>query len=72
MTDHLKQALVDPDYLKFLDSLKEEENKGTESKEIGDGMSHIERLENRLALVTGISRLVEKGGREFYINRCIQ
>ncbi|KAI7848542.1 Smg-4/UPF3 family-domain-containing protein [Circinella umbellata] len=45
----------DSDYLKFVESLKAEENKSNESKELGSdvGGTQLERLENRLALVTG-------------------
>jgi 2-C-methyl-D-erythritol 4-phosphate cytidylyltransferase len=40
--------------LEFLESLKNEENKQSEAaNEPADGLSHIERLENRIALVTG-------------------
>lgn len=44
---------LDPDYLKFLDSLKAEQEKKDEPNDIGEGGSQLERLENRLAMVTG-------------------
>lgn len=44
---------LDPDYLKFLDSLKAEQEKKDEPSDIGEGGSQLERLENRLAMVTG-------------------
>ena len=46
---------LDPDYLKFLESLEADKNKANESKESGTdvGGTQLERLENRLALVTG-------------------
>lgn len=44
----------DPDYLAFLESLKaEEEAKNEIQNEPADGLSQIERLENRIAMVTG-------------------
>lgn len=45
--------LLDPDYLKFLDSLKAEQEKKDEPSDVGEGGSQLERLENRLAMVTG-------------------
>lgn len=44
----------DQDYLDFLESLKEEEKAQSElQNEPADGLTQIERLENRIAMVTG-------------------
>lgn len=44
----------DQDYLDFLESLKAEEKAQTElQNEPADGLTQIERLENRIAMVTG-------------------
>ncbi|KAG0172194.1 hypothetical protein DFQ28_007475 [Apophysomyces sp. BC1034] len=53
----------DQDYLSFLESLKAEENKEAEPKETGDGLSQIERLENRLALVTAQTLAAEQANK---------
>lgn len=49
----LWHPFLDPDYLKFLDSLKAEQEKKDEPSDVGEGGSQLERLENRLAMVTG-------------------
>jgi hypothetical protein len=44
----------DQDYLDFLESLKAEEQAQSElDNEPADGLTQIERLENRIAMVTG-------------------
>ncbi len=44
----------DQDYLDFLESLKAEDNSQSEAaNEAADGLTQIERLENRIAMVTG-------------------
>ncbi|KAF7722069.1 hypothetical protein EC973_003717 [Apophysomyces ossiformis] len=53
----------DPDYLNFLESLKAEEKKEAEPKEANDGLSQIERLENRLALVTAQTLAAEQANK---------
>ncbi|KAI9019389.1 Smg-4/UPF3 family-domain-containing protein [Phycomyces nitens] len=53
----------DPDYYKFLLMLKAEENKTPEVKEGNDGLSQIERLENRLALVSAQTIAAEQANK---------
>lgn len=55
-TADVRQGTIDEDqdYLDFLESLKAEENKQQEDvNEPVDGLTQIERLENRIAMVTG-------------------
>lgn len=55
-TADVRQGTIDEDqdYLDFLESLKAEENKQHEDvNEPADGLTQIERLENRIAMVTG-------------------
>ncbi|CDS12040.1 hypothetical protein LRAMOSA04235 [Lichtheimia ramosa] len=53
----------DPDYLKFLDSLKAEQEKKDEPNDIGEGGSQLERLENRLAMVTAQTLAAEQANK---------
>ncbi|KAI9320117.1 Smg-4/UPF3 family-domain-containing protein [Dichotomocladium elegans] len=53
----------DKDYLEFVESLKAEEEKKNEPKEVGDGSSQLERLENRLALVTAQTLAAEQASK---------
>ncbi|KAI8149615.1 Smg-4/UPF3 family-domain-containing protein [Fennellomyces sp. T-0311] len=53
----------DPEYLKFVESLKEAENKPSESKDVGEGASQLERLENRLAHVTAQNLAAEQANK---------
>ncbi|KAL0093901.1 Smg-4/UPF3 family-domain-containing protein [Phycomyces blakesleeanus] len=53
----------DPDYYKFLLMLKAEENKSPEVKKGSDGLSQIERLENRLALVSAQTIAAEQANK---------
>lgn len=55
-TQDVRQGTIDQDqdYLDFLESLKAEERSQSELlNEPADGLSQIERLENRIAMVTG-------------------
>lgn len=55
-TVDVRQGTIDDDqdYLEFLESLKaEEKSKHDLENEPADGLTHIERLENRIAMVTG-------------------
>lgn len=55
-TVDVRQGTIDEDqdYLDFLESLKaEEKSKHDLENETGDGLTQIERLENRIAMVTG-------------------
>ncbi|RUS30888.1 hypothetical protein BC938DRAFT_478813, partial [Jimgerdemannia flammicorona] len=47
---------IDPDFIAFLESLKAEEQRASEPKDAPgtDGLSQLEKLENRLANVTGM------------------
>ncbi|CDH57309.1 wd repeat-containing protein [Lichtheimia corymbifera JMRC:FSU:9682] len=53
----------DPDYLKFLDSLKAEQEKKDEPSDVGEGGSQLERLENRLAMVTAQTLAAEQANK---------
>ncbi|KAI8097716.1 Smg-4/UPF3 family-domain-containing protein [Halteromyces radiatus] len=53
----------DPDYIKFLESLKADQTKETEGTEPVDGPAQIERLENRLALVTAQALAQEQANK---------
>ncbi|KAI7887371.1 hypothetical protein K492DRAFT_232843 [Lichtheimia hyalospora FSU 10163] len=53
----------DPDYLKFLDSLKAEQEKKDEPSDMGEGGSQLERLENRLAMVTAQTLAAEQANK---------
>lgn len=68
-TTDARQGTIDEDqdYLDFLESLKAEEKAQTElQNEPADGLTQIERLENRIAMVTGKMALwcLRKGERE--------
>lgn len=61
-TQDVRQGTIDEDqdYLDFLESLKAEEKSQSELlNEPADGLSQIERLENRIAMVTG--KVANKG-----------
>ncbi|CAO3611712.1 unnamed protein product [Cunninghamella blakesleeana] len=53
----------DPDYQRFLDSLKEEENKPINEPEVVDGVSQIERLENRIAMISAQTLATEQANK---------
>lgn len=49
----------DPEYLDFLKRLEAEKNKTAETQDDGkDGLNPIEKLENRIAMVTGKKKTV--------------
>ncbi|KAI7898831.1 Smg-4/UPF3 family-domain-containing protein [Cokeromyces recurvatus] len=54
----------DPDYLNFLESLKvEEATQNEQQSEHADGLTQIERLENRIALVTAQTLAAEQASK---------
>ncbi|KAI8334883.1 Smg-4/UPF3 family-domain-containing protein [Blakeslea trispora] len=65
-TADVRQGTIDQDqdYLDFLESLKEEENTANqEQNEPNDGLSQIERLENRIAMVTAKTLAAEQANK---------
>ncbi|KAI8074721.1 Smg-4/UPF3 family-domain-containing protein [Gongronella butleri] len=53
----------DPDYIKFLEILKEEQEKPADTDAQGEGTTPLERLENRLASLTAQSHAQEQASK---------
>ncbi|KAI9308300.1 Smg-4/UPF3 family-domain-containing protein [Cunninghamella echinulata] len=53
----------DPDYQRFMDSLKAEENKPDSESEVVEGASQIERLENRIAMISAQTLATEQANK---------
>ncbi|CAO3639908.1 unnamed protein product [Cunninghamella echinulata] len=53
----------DPDYQRFMDSLKAEENKPDNETEVVEGASQIERLENRIAMISAQTLATEQANK---------
>lgn len=56
-TTDARQGTIDedPDYVEFLNFLEAEKNKSKEAQDdANDGLNPIEKLENRIAMVTGM------------------
>jgi hypothetical protein len=67
-TTDVRQGTIDEDqdYLDFLESLKAEDNSLSEAVNEADGLTQIERLENRIAMVTGNYKVMIFWHKQWY------